>query len=242
MLIDTHVHLNEIEGVRQAIESAKSVGIHRIVAVGMDQPSNEETLELARKYPDAVVPAVGYHPWKIRTEEIEPTLAFIEENLSGCIALGEVGLDYKVKVKKPIQKDVFFRLLRLAETHEKPVIVHSRFSYERTHRMVVEAGIEKAVFHWFSGPLEILDRILSDGYYVSATPALAYSKHHQSCIAHAPLNRILIETDAPQEYQGIPSVPSDLVKTLELLSRLKNAPIDQTARITTENAKKFYGI
>ncbi len=242
MLIDTHVHLNEIEEPRQAIESAKAVGVHRIIAVGMDRTSNKETLELAREFPGVVIPAVGYHPWKIRTEEVEPTLSFIEEKLPDSIALGEIGLDYKVKVKKPIQKDVFSRLLRLAEAHKKPVVVHSRFSYERTHRMVVEAGIEKAVFHWFSGPLEILDRILSDGYHVSATPALAYSRHHQSCIDHAPLNRILIETDAPQEYQGIPSVPSDLVKTLELLSRLKNAPIDQTARITTENAKKFYGI
>lgn len=242
MLIDTHVHLNEVQGVRQAIERAKSVGVHRIIALGMDLTSNEETLELAKEFLDEVIPAVGYHPWKIRTEEIETTLSFIDENLSACIALGEVGLDYKVKVKKPIQKDIFSRLLRLAETHKKPVIVHSRFSYERTHRMVVEAGIEMAVFHWFSGPLEILDRILSDGYYVSATPALAYSKHHQSCIAHAPLNRILIETDAPQEYQGIPSMPSDLVKTLELLSRLKEVPVDIAARMTTENAKHFYGI
>lgn len=242
MLIDTHVHLDEIDRVGPAIERAESAGVHRIIAVGMDQPSNEETLELAQKYPDVVVPAVGYHPWKIRTEEIDNTLSFIEKNLSTCIALGEVGLDYKVKIKKPIQKDVFFRLLRLAETHKKPVIVHSRFSYERTHRMLVDAGIEKAVFHWFSGPIEILDRILSDGYHVSATPALAYSRHHQLCIDHAPLDRILIETDAPQEYQGIPSVPSDLVKTLELLSRLKEVPVDIAARMTTENAKKFYRI
>ena len=125
MLIDTHVHLNEIEAVQKAIENAKSAGVQRLVAVGMDLISNEDTLELAGKFPDVVLPAVGYHPWKIRTEEVEKTLSFIDMNLSDCIALGEVGLDYKVKVKKPLQKAVFSRLLRLAKTHEKPVLVHS---------------------------------------------------------------------------------------------------------------------
>ena len=242
MLIDTHVHLNEIEGVQQAIESAKSVGVYRMIAVGMDLTSNEETLELATKFPGEVVPAVGYHPWKIRTEAIEPTISFIEENLVNCIALGEVGLDYKVKVKKSIQKDVFQQLLRIADTYHKPVIVHSRYSYERTHRMVADTGIEKAVFHWYSGPIEVLDRILSDGYHISATPALAYSTHHQACIKHAPLDRILVETDAPEKYQDVPSTPSDLVKTLALLSRLKGLSVDRAAQMTTENAKRFYGI
>ena len=242
MLIDTHVHLNEIEAVQKTIESAKSAGVQQVVAVGMDLISNENTLALAREFPDVVLPAVGYHPWKIRTEEVEKTLSFIDMNLSDCIALGEVGLDYKVKVKKPLQKAVFSRLLRLAKTHEKPVLVHSRFSYERTHQMVVDAEIEKAVFHWFSGPIEILDRIFSDGYYVSATPALAYSKHHQSCMNHAPIERILIETDAPETYRGVPSTPSDLTKTLALLSRLKDVSVEEAARITTANAHKFYGI
>lgn len=242
MLLDTHVHLNEIEGVQKAIENAKSVGVHRMVAVGMDLISNKGTLDLAKAFPDEVFPAVGYHPWKIRTEEIEQTVSFIEENLPGCIALGEVGLDYKIKVKKPVQKAVFSRLLQVAKTHEKPVIVHSRFSYERTHQMVVDEAIENAVFHWYSGPIEIMDRILSDGYYVSATPALAYSKHHQSCIKHAPLDRILIETDAPEKYRNVPSTPSDLVNTLNLLSRLKGLPVSQAAKITTENAQRFYGI
>ena len=93
MLIDTHAHLNEIQGIREAIDRAKAVGVHRIVAVGMDLTSNQKTLELAQEYPDAVIPAVGFHPWKIRTEEIDDTFSFIEGHLSTCIALGEVGLD-----------------------------------------------------------------------------------------------------------------------------------------------------
>jgi TatD DNase family protein len=61
--------------------------------------------------------------------------------------------------------------------------------------------LSKPRFHWYSGPLEVLEEILADGYFISATPALAYSPPHQAAVQAAPLSRILIETDAPVEYQ-----------------------------------------
>jgi len=241
-LIDTHVHLNEIKQVEKVVRTARSAGVEHIVAVGMDLESNIKTLELAGKFPETVYPAIGYHPLLIRDDEIEETLSFIDAHLDRCIALGEVGLDYKVKVKKPLQYDVFSKVLGLAQKRKKPVIVHSRYSYERTYAMVSEAGVEKAVFHWYSGPLEILYRIVQDGHFVSATPALAYSTFHQAAITKAPLEQILIETDAPVEYQGKASEPFNLTDTLKCLSRCKNLPEAALARITTENAKRFFGI
>ena len=241
-LIDTHVHLNEIEQKEQVMEKARSAGIEHIIAVGMDMDSNQKTLELAGQFPGTVYPAIGYHPWSIRKDEIEATLSFVDTNLGCCIALGEVGIDYKIKVKKSLQQEVFSRVLRLAEKQNKPIIVHSRYSYERTHTMVAAAGIEKAVFHWYSGPLEILDRIVQNGYFVSATPALAYSPQHQAAISKAPLERILVETDAPVEYRGRVSEPCNLTDTLLALSGLKNRPMEVLARITTENAKRFFVI
>ena len=241
-LIDTHVHLNEMTDVDQVISRAHAAGVGHIVAVGMDLVSNRKTLQLAEQYPDTVFPAIGYHPWRIQTTEIDETLSFIESHLSRCVALGEVGLDYKVKVKKPLQRMVFSRLLRLAKEKNRPVNIHSRFSHERTYQMVAEAGIEKAVFHWYSGPVDILERIIAHGYYVSATPALAYSRFHRVCIQNAPLERILIETDAPQEYQGTPSEPARLVDTLRLLSQLKKVSEPAAVRITVDNARRFYGI
>ena len=108
--------------------------------------------------------------------------------------------------------------------------------------MVKDAGIEKGVFHWYSGPLDILERIIYHGYYVSATPALAYSPPHQAAMRSAPLERILVETDSPVEYQGRISEPADLMTTLEELSRLKGVDLGETRKITTANAKHFYGI
>jgi TatD DNase family protein len=241
-VIDTHVHLSDIEQVEQALAQAQAAGIERIVAVGMEIESNARTLDLARRFSKMVFPAVGYHPWEIDSRKIETELAFIAKHLPTCVALGEVGLDYKVKIPKHVQWDVFGRVLDMASKYDKPVIVHSRFSHQRSHRMVAAAGINRAVFHWYSGPQDVLTRILDDGYYVSATPALAYSPAHQAAMVEAPLERVLIETDAPVAYQGRIAAPATLVETLDLLSRLKRLPGPEVARITTANAERFFNL
>jgi TatD DNase family protein len=241
-MIDSHVHLNEIEDVEGALARARDAGLTGIVAVGMDLASNRATLELSRRFPHLVHPAVGYHPWSITPEGVEENLAFIREHLPRGVALGEVGLDYRARPKKKLQQEVFGALLELAVGAGKPVIIHTRFSQLRAHRMVKEAGVAAAVFHWYSGPLEVLADILGDGYFISATPALAYSPPHQAAVEAAPLSRILVETDAPVEYQGKVSEPADVLFTARELSRVKGVEIAEVIEITTANARNFFGI
>jgi TatD DNase family protein len=241
-MIDGHAHLNEIQGIEQVLERARQVGIRGIVAVGMDLESNRQTLMLAGRYPGFVFPAIGYHPWSISPDGIEENLLFLEDHLTSCVALGEVGLDYRARVKKKVQQNVFARILELASKRDKPVIVHARYSHSRAHNMVREAGIKKAVFHWYSGPLDILDRIIADGYVISATPALSYSPPHQAAIKRAPMAHILVETDAPVEYQGKVSEPSDLTATLEQLSGIKRITLPDAVRATAENIRKTFDL
>ena len=241
-MIDTHAHMNEINDIEQAVRRAKDADVKKIVAVGMDLESNKKTLALANQFPGFIYPAIGYHPWSITLEGIEDNLDFIENNLPSCIALGEVGLDYKVKLKKKIQWEIFSRILLIAKNHDRPLIVHSRFSHKRTYQMVKEAGIKKAVFHWYTGSLDILWRIIEDNYFISATPALSYSPPHQAAIESAPLERILTETDSPVEYQGKVSEPANLTLTLREISRIKGMEFYEVCRITTTNAENFFGI
>jgi|UniRef100_A0A7V6DNZ4 TatD DNase family protein len=241
-MIDGHAHLNEIEDVEGALARAREIGITGIVAVGMDIASNQVTLALHQRFHHFVHPAVGYHPWSITPEGVEDNLAFIRENLAGCVALGEVGLDYQAKVKKKLQQEVLAKLLELAARENKPVILHTRFSQSRTLRMIKEAGIARAVFHWYSGPLDILREILRDGYLISATPALAYSPPHQAAIQAAPLDRILIETDSPVVYQEEKSEPAHLVVTVREVSRLKGMELSRVIETTTANSRDFFNI
>jgi TatD DNase family protein len=241
-LIDTHVHLNEIEDAAGAVSRAREKSVSAMVAVGMDLASNRVTLEYARRFAGFVHAAIGYHPWSIKEDEVEETLSFLERHMESCVAVGEIGLDYRSRVKKPIQRQVFADLLGLALRRSLPVVVHSRYSHERTHRMVRDAGLQRAVFHWYSGPLEVLDKLLSDGYLISATPALAYSEPHRAAVARAPLDRLLIETDAPVEYQGRVSEPADVTWVVAALAEIKNLPTSEVARVTTANAESFFGI
>jgi TatD DNase family protein len=241
-LIDGHAHLNEIKEIGVAISSARSAGVSAIIGVGMDIDSNVATLEIAGSFPGFVYPAVGYHPWSIIPDEIEGNLAFIKEKLPLCIALGEVGLDYKSKIKKKVQWDVYERLMVLAKEADKPVIIHSRFSHARALKMTAEAGVDKAVFHWFTGEREVLAGLLDLGYFISVTPALAYSPFHREAAAFAPMDRILAETDAPVEYQGKISAPADVIATLRELARIKGISPEEAGRITERNTRLFYGI
>jgi TatD DNase family protein len=241
-LIDAHAHLNEIAALDEALAEAHRVGVAQVVAMGMEMHSNERNLLLALQYPGRVWPAMGYHPWSLAAEWVDATLSQIRKNLSRCVALGEVGLDYKVKIPKKFQQEVFARLLEIAAEQDKPVVVHCRFSHRRAHAMVRGAGLRRAVFHWYSGPLDVLDAILADGHCISTTPALAYSPPHRAAAQHAPLDRILVETDTPVRYQDRPSRPADLLHTIEQLSQIKQIPMEETARITAANARRFYDL
>ena len=241
-MIDGHAHINELENPADEFAKAKRAGVKAIIGVGMEVVSNRRILEFARKYPRFVAPAIGYHPWEIREEEIEKNLAFIEEHITDCIALGEVGVDYKAKTKKPIQRRVFGEVIRIGKRYDKPLILHCRYSHERVFSMIREAGVRRAVFHWYNASLELLQEILSAGYYVSATPALSTSPYHQDAIQEAPIERILVETDCPVSFDGKDSVPSDVVVTVRALARLKGISVAAVADATYRNTVNFYGL
>jgi TatD DNase family protein len=122
------------------------------------------------------------------------------------------------------------------------MILHCRYSHQRTFEMVKERRIEKAVFHWYSGSLSLLDEILSRGYFISATPALAYSPPHREAIKRAPIERILLETDTPVSYQGKEARPKDVLVSLEEVARLKSLDRAMVAEQTTADASRFFGI
>ncbi|HUL30554.1 MAG TPA: TatD family hydrolase [Thermodesulfobacteriota bacterium] len=241
-LVDGHAHLEEVDDLRKSLQEAKEAGVCGIVAVGMEVESNRRTLQIAEANSRYVYPALGYHPWQIKEEEVEANLSFIRDHAAEGVALGEIGLDYRIKVKKELQREVFGKLLDIARQSNRPVILHCRYSHRRAFEMVREKKIEKAVFHWYSGSVDLLDEILSMEYYISATPALAYSPPHQEAIRHAPIEKILLETDTPVKYEGWEARPKDVRVSLGEVARLKKLDRLAVAKQTTANVSRFFGI
>jgi TatD DNase family protein len=240
-LVDAHAHLDLLDRGPEEIRRAVSKGVLAVIGVSMGAESMERTMLLKEAFPENVLPAFGLHPWQIEKEDVEEALARLEENLRHGVAIGEVGLDYRIKTRKALQKEVFRKQLDLAKEKAMPVIVHCRYSHQRALQLVEETGVPQAVFHWYSGPLELIDTIVDRGYFVSATPALAYSRMHQEAIRRAPLKSILLETDCPVAYQGEEATPCDVIRVCEQVASLKGCSSDEVAGQTTENVMRFLG-
>lgn len=248
-LVDTHSHLDEIEDLDGVLRRAEEAGIASIVAVGSDFKSNRRVLEISGTHNRCVIyAALGFHPWNMSASCTDTTLNFIADNIHKVVAIGEVGLDFWLKgarkdpQEKAIQKEVFQRLLDVGREYEKPVIIHSRGAWEECYRLVSEMQVKKAVFHWYSGPLEILEKILCSGYVISATPAAQYSEHHQMAISRTPMENILLETDSPVKYQGKRSEPSDLMLVVEAVAKIKGITREEVAEITAKNSEEFFNL
>jgi TatD DNase family protein len=248
-LVDTHAHLDEIENLDQAIGEARSAGVIAIVAVGANYESNNKALEIAQGYRGFVYPALGLHPWNLKPAEIEHNLEFIEMHIDEAIAIGEIGLDYHKRVRavaeKDTQKSVLRQLLALARRYDKLVSIHSRYAWRDALDLVQEARIEKAVFHWFTGPSSVLRDIIEQGYFISATPAVEYHEEHRRAIKEIPLERLLLETDSPVVYgRGrefeFEARPAAVLKSLKGAANLRSVSENQIAEITTENAVKLF--
>jgi TatD DNase family protein len=250
-LIDTHAHLEDIERLDEALVRAEDAGVTAVITMGADNKSNNWVLNEGVKHGRhglKIYPALGIHPGWIDVSRVDADIQFTEDNISKVAAVGEIGLDYWYKAvrkdeeKKALQRATFRRLLEIAEKHGKPVSIHSRGAWADCVNITVETGTKKAVFHWFTGSLDDLGRLLDHGYYVSATPAAAYSKEHRATIENAPLERILLETDSPVSYKGEPAEPSHVHKALAAVAELKKEKQEIVAEVTTENAETVFGI
>jgi TatD DNase family protein len=251
-LIDTHAHLDELKNLDLVLEEAKEAGIIAIVAVGSNHQSNIKTLEISQKHSRFVYPALGLHPWELGnlgTTEIDDNLLFIEQNISSAIAVGEIGLDYDKRVlkaaSKELQKEVLGRLLNIAKKYAKPAIIHSRYAWKDALHLIQDIGMDKAVFHWFTGFSSVLKGIIEGGYFVSATPAAEYHEEHRRAIKEAPLPKLLLETDCPVTYgraERYESQPADILRGLGAVSQLKGITEAAIAKQTTRNAISLFSL
>jgi TatD DNase family protein len=249
-LVDTHAHLDEIENLGDELLKAKEAGLKGVIAMGTNHESNLKVLDLSGRYPGLVFPAIGLHPMDIHKfsgDQISEEMRFIEDNIDRITAIGEIGLDYNKRVLaqtgKDTQKEVFRRILAIAKKYDKPVSIHSRYAWKDCYALVKEEGINKAVFHWFTGFSSVLRDILDSGYYISGNPAAEYHEEHRRAIKETPLSQLLLETDCPVWYGReikFESMPKDIVRSLKAVAADKEMPEDTIAGATTNNSVELF--
>ncbi|KYH39650.1 MAG: Mg-dependent DNase [Candidatus Bathyarchaeota archaeon B26-2] len=253
VLIDTHAHLEEIKDLDEALSKARSVEVVAVITMGSDYRSSLWAIRNCGEHVSGlrVYPALGVHPWSagsLNTEEMNALLELMHENVENFVAVGEVGLDYWYKEvrrdpgKRGAQKAIFKEMLRVAVEYGKPVSVHSRGAWRDCLNIVAESGVESAIFHWFSGSLEVLKEIIDRGYLISATPAAAYSREHRLAIESTPLENIVLETDSPVTYRGETAEPAHVTRTLRAVAQIKGLDEASVEDRTTKNARNIFRI
>ena len=254
-LIDCHAHLDEFSEIEGILARAVASGVVGILGVGINTATSRKIREISRTYSaPRIASAAGLYPDEVTETEIGTILELIDREHSALAALGEIGLDYWVRPlrkKQPgrekikaLQQEAFRLQLRKARQYSLVPVVHSRGAWADCFRLVEEEGLERAVFHWYTGPLDVLQKILAAGYHLSATPAAAYSPQLRAVLEAAPLEKIILETDCPvPRWEGeerIRTEPADVRYSLKALSELKGVPKEEVACITTRNAENLF--
>jgi len=240
--VDAHIHLSDsaYDGkIPQILQEAKQTNVVAMISNSMNLDTSRFSLRLAEEHQGMVYAALGIHPWntsQMRPDELERTVEFIQQNASNnkrVVAIGEVGLDpqyAKRKEQKALQAEVFHEMLRLAEKLTLPVIVHSRWSAEKILNILVSYRLRTVLWHWFSGPTDLLPKIIERGDYISEGPPTVFSTRIQEIIRLIPLERLLTETDGPVRYYGpfkdkftTPAFIPEVVKTIGEIKGVKES-------------------
>lgn len=252
MLVDTHCHLDFPEfdnDRREVVRRALDAGIGYIVNIGSSLQGSRRAVELAGEF-DCIYAAVGIHPHeadKINQQALDEIKELARKDK--VVAIGEIGLDYyKGYSKAENQKPLFLSLLRLAKGLGLPLVIHTRSAQEDTLAMVREFLPLKGVVHCFSGDSAFLKECLDAGLLVSFTCNITYKKAEnlRSLVKEVPLERLMLETDAPflapEGMRGRRNEPVFIKDLAEEVARLRREDKEEIARVTTENAKRFFNL
>lgn len=254
MFFDTHAHLNAEQyndDLREVIDRALAQGVSRIVVVGFDRPTIEKAMELVEEY-DFIYASIGWHPVDA-IDMTEEDLLWIEELSSHpkVVALGEMGLDYYWdKSPKDVQKQVFRKQIQLAKKVKLPIVIHNRDATADIVEILKEEGAEEVggIMHCFSGSPETAQECVKMNFYISLGGPVTFknAKKPKEVAEVIPLEKLLIETDcpylAPHPFRGKRNEPSYVKLVAEQIAEIKNVSVEEVAKVTTENAKKIFGM
>ncbi len=253
-LFDAHTHLNDAAffGREQYyLDRAQKMNVVKMAVAGQDERFNQRAVDLANQF-DHVYAMVGYCPDVAKDFKTPQQNRLIEQlQLKKTVALGEIGLDYYWDASpRPVQRQVFADQLAIAHRLKIPVNIHLRDAFPDAYDILKEShvGEDGGVLHSFNGDHHWLHRFLDLGLMVSYSGVVSFTKAvdvHESA-KETPLDRILIETDAPyltpKPYRGRQNEPGYTAYVAQAIAQLKGLPIDQIAQATYENAERIYGI
>lgn len=247
-LYDTHVHLSDpayAPHMGQILLGMRRTGM-RAMCVSMDGEDSQASAALAAGSGGLVSAFAGVHPERAGRDDGAGVERMVDGDPSAVAGIGEIGLDpayHGSGSGEARQKEVFARMLDLAERHGKPVSIHSRKSLDAVLDALGSYSLAGACLHWFDGGKRHLRRAVDMGLFVGYGPLLVYAHDKRSLLARTDAGSILLETDGPVAFGGcfgrraaqpclVPSVALAAASAL-------GTTYDRVCAATSENAERF---
>jgi len=252
-IIDTHAHLddNRFDADRDAVMERLSADMQAVITQGTTEETSLASIKMAERY-DFVYAAVGWHPEDLAGIKDESYITRLEEmaRYEKVVAIGEIGLDYYWKENEPkeVQKLRLAQQCRLAADLGLPVVIHDREAHGDAlefFRKEAPKGLT-AIFHCFSGSVEMAKELLKLGHYLGfgGTSTYKNGKKTQEVLKMCPKDRYLFETDcpylAPEPFRGRRNDPSLTEYIAKNAAFLRGISFEEAVRESSENAKRAF--
>lgn len=257
MFIDSHCHINFPElsaRLPEILAKMAENSVTHALCVSVNMPEFPSVLALAETYPH-IYASVGVHPDYEETPEVSVEDLVRLAHHPKIVAIGETGLDYyRLEGDLEWQRERFRTHIRASRATGKPLIIHTRSASDDTIRIMREegagtnAGGAGGVMHCFTESLEVAQAAMDMGFYISFSGIVTFksAKELQAVARAVPLERMLIETDAPYlapvPHRGKVNEPGLVRHVAEFIASLKDIPLDQVAKQTTDNFFELFKI
>lgn len=237
-MLDTHCHIDLYKNPKVILDICENKGITVFSMTNL--PSHFEMGLPFFQSKKHVRMALGMHPLYATLHKNE--FSKFELYLSKTSYIGEIGLDFsKDGVEtKDIQLASFNRILKLVADKKKILSLHSRKAEKEVFKLLIQYKIQNAIFHWYSGGLNLIKNIAEEGYYFSINPAMIKSATGQKIISKIPRKNVLTETDGPFISKGSePLLPGEIEEVLVYLSGVWNVDVTEVQYTISSNFKKL---
>ena len=250
MFIDTHMHIGDDFGVQPDlyVKNATDAQVEVLIASFCEKDDIMLSTKFVEKYKNLYA-CIGYHP-EVSNKIVEKDYEILEEmvkNNPKIVAIGEIGLDYYWnKDNKDKQREVFCKQLEIAEKLKVPVVIHSRDSINETYEILKKYKVS-GVIHCFSGSVEMAKKFISLGFLLGIGGVVTFKNSKLfEVIEKLELTNIVLETDSPyltpEPNRGKINESSNIPYIAQKIAEVKHIPLENVAKITTENAIRTFDL
>ncbi len=249
-MIDVHAHLcfDDFDTDRSEIVEKCKDELSAVVVGTARYDEGVCALGLCEKNKGFLFPTLGYHPTD-GGKNYKDIIELIRQNKEKIVGIGEVGLDFHWEhdsSKREKQKEIFSEFIELAKETGLPLLLHTWDAERECFEIVKEKGLRDVIFHCFTGKNDLAKEIVSEGYHISISTGILFSKTVRKVARDIPMDKFMLETDAPflspNKEHDKRNYPWNIKITAKKMAEIRKVSEDEILEAAKRNAVNFFSL